>query len=192
MLLPSIDGAGMTLPALREQYHHYALTVRNVCADTARERVRYIDCLFDYFGPPQTVAELFACFDPSTLTEFLLDYATRHAPGTRQAMHTAVRGFLRFIYEEQYIPLDLSGLVPTVRQRAMAELPRALPDACISALEDSIERSSPAGRRDAAIICLLSTYGVRAIQIRCLRLEHIDWQTTSPMGVRHRTCQKYS
>jgi integrase/recombinase XerD len=176
MLLPSIDGAGMTLPALREQYHHYALTVRNVCADTAGERLRYLDCLFEHFGQPQTVAELFAGLTPSTLTEFLLDYATRHAPGSRQAMHTAVRGFLRFIYEEQYMPLDLSGLVPTVRQRAMAELPRAMPDACISALEDSIERSSPAGQRDAAIVCLLSTYGVRAIQIRCLRLEHIDWQ----------------
>jgi len=32
MLLPSIDGAGMTLPALREQYRHYALIIRNVCA----------------------------------------------------------------------------------------------------------------------------------------------------------------
>jgi len=74
------------------------------------------------------------------------------------------------------MPHDLSGLVPTVRRRAMAELPRALPDSCISALEDSINRGCPAGRRNAAIICLLSTYGVRGIQIRRLRLEHIDWQ----------------
>lgn len=176
MLLPSIDGATTTLPALLEQYHHYALTVRNVCADTASEKLRYIDSLFEHFGQPQTVAELFAGLTPSTLTEFLLDYATRHAPGTRQAMHTAIRGFLRFIYEEQYMAFDLSGLVPTVRCRALAELPRALPNSCIIALEDSIERSSPAGRRDSAIICLLSTYGVRGIQIRRLRLEHIDWQ----------------
>jgi len=176
MLLPSIDGAMITLPVLREQYRQYALTVRNVCADTARERLRYLDCLFDCFGPPQTVAELFAGLNPTTLTEFLLDYATRHGPGTRQAMHTAVRCFLRFVYEEQFMSRDLSGWVPTVRQRAMAELPRALPDSCISALEDSIDRSCPAGRRDAAIICLLSTYGVRGIQIRRLRLDHIDWQ----------------
>ncbi len=176
MLLPSIDGAGMTLPAVREQYRHYALTIRNVCADTARERLRYIDCLFEHFGQPQSVAELFAALNPSTITEFLLDYATRHESGTRQAMHTAVRGFLRFIYEEQYMPGDLSGLVPTVQRHAMSELPRALPDSCISALEDSIDRSCPAGRRDGAIICLLSTYGVRGIQIRRLRLEHIDWQ----------------
>lgn len=176
MLLPSIDGAGMTLPALREQYRHYALKIRNMCADTAKEKLRYIDGLFEYFGQPQTVADLFAALNPTTLTEFLLDYATRSGPGARQAMHCAARGFLRFVYEERYMPCDLSGLVPTVRRRTMAEIPKALPNSCISALEDSIDRSCPAGRRDAAIICLLSTYGVRAIQIRRLRLEHIDWQ----------------
>jgi integrase len=91
-------------------------------------------------------------------------------------MHSAARGFLRFAYEEQFMAQDLSALVPTVRRRAMAELPKALPDACIIELEDSIDRSCPAGRRDAAITCLLSTYGVRGVQIRRLCLEHIDWQ----------------
>ena len=176
MLLPSIDGAMMTLPALLEQYRHYALTIRNVCEDTARETLRYLECLFDYFGQPQTVAELFARLTPTTLTEFLLDYATQHGPGTRQAMHAAARGFLRFVYEEQFMSRDLSVLVPSVRQRSLSDLPRALPDSCISALEESIDRSCPSGRRDAAIICLLSTYGVRGIQIRRLRLDHIDWQ----------------
>lgn len=176
MLLPSIDGTTITLPALLEQYCDYALTIRNVCEDTAKERLRYLGGLFDYLGEPQTAAELFAGLSPVTLTEFLLDYATQHGPGSRQAMHTTARGFLRFVYEEQYMPRDLSVLVPAVRQRALSDLPRALPDSCISALEDSIDRSCPAGRRDAAIICLLSTYGVRSIQIRRLRLDHIDWK----------------
>lgn len=176
MLRPSIDGATMTLPALRERYRLYDLTIRNVCADTVRERLRYLDILFDYLGAPQTAAELCAGLTPATLTEFLLDYATQHGPGTREAMHTAARGFLRFVYEEHFMSRELSVLVPTVRQRALADLPRALPDSCISALEESIDRSCPAGRRDAAIICLLSTYGVRGIQIRRLRLDHIDWQ----------------
>ncbi len=60
MLQPSIDGPTMTLPALREQYHEYVLTIRNICADTARERLRYIDGLFDYLGEPPTALELFA------------------------------------------------------------------------------------------------------------------------------------
>jgi integrase len=51
-----------------------------------------------------------------------------------------------------------------------------LPSSCICALEESIDSRCSAGLRDSAIICLLSTYGVRGVQIRRLRLEHIDWQ----------------
>ena len=176
MLLPSTDGTKITLLDLREQYRHYALRIRNLCADTIRERLRYLDYMFEYFGKPQTVAEFFVSLNSATLTGFLLDYATRHKSGTRQAMHATLRGFLRFAYEERYISNDLSGLIPSVRRWALSELPRALPDSCIRALEESIDLSCPAGRRDAAIICLLSTYGVRGIQIRHLRLDHIDWQ----------------
>lgn len=176
MSLSTTDTARMTLPALGEQYRDYCLTIRNVCTDTVKMRLISLDRLFCYLGPPQTAAELFAKLDQKTLSEFLLDYAERYGPGSRQNMHSAARGFLRFAYEERFMAHDLSALVPTVRRRTMADLPKALPDACISALEDSIDRSCPAGRRDAAIICLLSTYGVRGIQIRRLCLEHIDWQ----------------
>ena len=176
MSLPVTNTAEMTLPALREQYHHYSLNVRNVCLDTVKARLICIDRLLDYLGPPPTAAELFAKLDDAALSEFLLDYASRYGPGSRQNMHSAARGFLRFAYEEQFISHDLSPLVPTVRRRRMAVLPKALPGSCISALEGSIDRSCPAGRRDAAIVCLLSTYGVRGVQIRCLCLKHIDWQ----------------
>ena len=175
MLLPVTDSAQIALLTLREQYIHHLLTIRNVCPDTVRMRLISLDRFFGCFGPPPTASELFTKLNEATLTAFLLDYAARYGPGSRQNMHSAARGFLRFAYEEQFIAHDLSALVPTVRRRAMAELPKALPDTCISALEDSIDRSCPAGRRDAAIICLLSTYGVRGVQVRRLCLEHIDW-----------------
>lgn len=176
MLQPAPNVAMMTLHALRTQYCHHARTILNVCPETIKARLISLDRLFDYFGPLQTVSELFARLDQATLSEFLVDYAGRYGTGSRQNMHSAARGFLRFAYEEQFLAHDLSALVPTVRRRALAELPKALPDACVNALEESIDRSCPAGRRDAAILCLLSTYGVRGVQIRRLLLEHIDWQ----------------
>jgi integrase len=91
-------------------------------------------------------------------------------------MYTTVRGLLRFLYEEQYLSRDLSDLVPSVRQRVLSGLPRALPSSCIRALEEGVDQRCSAGLRDSAIICLLGTYGVRGVQIRRLRLDHIDWQ----------------
>jgi integrase len=176
MLLPTTQAAMMTLSALREQYRHHSLTIRNVCTDTVKARLICLDRLLDHFGPPKTVGEFFGGLDQRTLTDFLLDYAGRYGPGSRQNMHSTARGFLRFAYEERFMPNDLSTLVPTVRRCAMAALPKELPPSCVTAMEDSIDRSCPAGRRDSAIICLLSTYGVRGIQIRRLCLEHIDWQ----------------
>ncbi len=176
MLNSVANPAMLTLSALRERYRHYNLTIRNVCEDTIKVRLAYVDRLFNYLGPPETAAGLFLKIDHVTLGAFFVDYAMRYGPGSRQNMYSAARAFLRFAYEEQFMANDLSALVPTVRRYRMSGLPKALPEACILALEESIDRSDPVGRRDAAIICLLSTYGVRGIQVRRLRLEDLDWQ----------------
>ena len=74
-MLSSINDT--TLPVLREQYRHYALTIRNVCEGTVKARLIYLNRLFDYFGPSRTVNELFAKIDHATLSEFLADYSAR-------------------------------------------------------------------------------------------------------------------
>lgn len=176
MAVAVADAPVMTLATLRERYRHYALTIRSVSAELVRKRFIYFGRLFEFLGRPQSAGELFSKLGPRTIAAFLIDYAPHHGPGSRQDMHAALRALLRFAYEEGFMAQDLSVLVPTVRNRASAQLPRALPESCIVALERSIERHSPEGRRDVAIVCLLSTYGVRGAQIRRLRLEHLDWE----------------
>lgn len=176
MLNSVTNTASLSLPALREQYRHYALTIRNVSEKTAKVRLVYIDYLFNYLGSPETTSGLFSKIDPAMLSAFFVAYAMQHGQGSRQGMYDAARSFFRFAYEERFMANDLSALVPTMRRYKMSGLPKALPEACILALEQGIDRSNAVGRRDAAIICLLSTYGVRGIQVRHLRLQDIDWQ----------------
>jgi len=166
----------MALAALVERYRHYALNIRNANTGMVRKRRVYLDRLFGFLGWPPTAGALFAGLTPKRIGAFLGDYAPRHGPGSRRDMHGTLRAFLRYAHEEQFTSQDLSVLVPTVRQRGGACLPKALPEACIAALERSIERCSPEGRRDAAVVCLLDTYGVRGAQIRGLCLEAIDWE----------------
>ncbi len=164
-----------SLQAVRDKYCWYAKNIRNACAGTLKARLTYINRLFSWIDPLND-AELFAKLTEKTITAFLLNYGVRYGPSSRENMHGAARSFLRFAYEERLIPNDLSFLVPAVRKRRMAVLPKALPTSVISDLEKSIDRSSPAGLRDSAIICLLSTYGVRGVQVRRLCLKDLDWE----------------
>jgi len=169
------ESAGMGPAAVLERYRHYGLSIRGLSAEKANSQVVYLGRLFGFLGPPPTAAELFARLTPKNVDAFLRDYASDHGPGSRRDMHAAARAFLRFAYAEQFLPQDISALVPTVRSPASARLPRALPESCIAALAASPVQCSPAGRRAAAIVCLLATYGVRGAQVRRLRLEQLDW-----------------
>lgn len=167
-----------SLSELCEQYRQHALAVRSVAADTVEEELLYLRRFFTYLGPPETPGALFACLVPGRVSAFLVEYADAHGPGSRCWMQVSLRSFLRFSYQCCYVQRDLSALVPSVRVRRMGRVPRVLPDACIAVLQRGIERDTPAGLRDSAIVCLLSTYGVRGVQIRRLRLEHLDWRNS--------------
>jgi integrase len=54
--------------------------------------------------------------------------------------------------------------------------PRFLTRAEIRAVLSAVDRRTPLGLRDYAILLLLSTYGLRGIEVIRLRLEDIDWR----------------
>jgi len=161
---------------LCEQYRRHALSVRSVTDDTVEEQLLYLKRYFSWLGPPESASALFSCVVPEQVARFLSAYSDGHGPGSRRWMQYSLRSFLRFSYEESYVERDLSVLVPTVRTPRQGHIPRALPDACIAALRTAPEGDSPSELRVAAIVCLLSTYGVRGVQVRCLRLDHLDWE----------------
>jgi len=164
-------------PGLWEQYRSHALTVRGVVEETVDEEFLYLNRLFDYLGSFDTAVVLFDKISPVAITEFLVQYAQSHGPGSRRWMQHSLRSFLRFAYQHSFIDRDLSDLVPAVRVRKLGRIPRVLPEECIAALGTGIQRNNSAGLRDSAIICLLRTYGVRGVQIRRLRLDHLDWES---------------
>jgi integrase len=86
-----------------------------------------------------------------------------------------VRLFLRFAYLAEYLKSDFSALSPSVYTPRMGKLARAIPPDCIDRLVAGTVGETPADLRDRAILCLLSTYGVRGVQLRRLRLVDIDW-----------------
>ena len=60
-------------------------------------------------------------------------------------MQLALRTFLRFAHHRGYLPTDLCTAVPTVRQRRLADLPKALDATVAERLLQSLDTTTLAG-----------------------------------------------
>ena len=164
-----------TVKELCQYYRGYALSVRMVQEETVSEEILYLRRFFAYLGSSDKVSDIFSQITSGSLTDFLVEYAQTHPPGSRRWMQLSLRSFLRFAYHNSYMNIELSALIPAVRKVRMGHLPRAHPDECAALLLQGIKPDISPGRRDLAIVSLLSTYGVRGVQLRRLRVDHIDW-----------------
>jgi len=132
---------------------------------------RFLDWL-DYDAHPGGLSEL----NPASIRSFIFDYADGHGPGSCKWMQFALRSFLRFCHRQGLLSCDWSAVVPAMRAFKLATVPRVIDADQIRCLLESIDRSSAAGKRDYAMILLLSTYGVRGVQLRHLQCSDIHWR----------------
>jgi integrase/recombinase XerD len=94
-------------------------------------------------------------------------------------MTTALRSFLQYARYRGDITLDLAAAIPPVANWSMTSIPRAIPDDQVHALLASIDRSTALGRRDYAILLLLTRLGLRSSEVAFLELDDIDWTAGS-------------
>lgn len=91
-------------------------------------------------------------------------------------MGTSLRYFLSYCAEHRHTTADFSGLVPRQRQYRHASLPKGVEDSALERVLGTIDRKTPNGARDYAIVLVLMAYGVRAISACQLVMEDLDWQ----------------
>jgi len=95
---------------------------------------------------------------------------------TRRSHAGIVRGFLRWAHEESLVPRNLSLAATGTRLYRLRAVPDVLTSAEVDQILSSVDRSSPIGRRDYAVLMLAARYGLRPGDIRQLSLDHIDWR----------------
>jgi integrase/recombinase XerD len=93
-----------------------------------------------------------------------------------QHMVTHLRAFLRFAGSRGEAPIGLDRQIDTPRVYREEQLPRALPWEIVQALLRTIDRTTPGGLRDYAILLLIATYGLRAGEIVGLTLDDVEWR----------------
>lgn len=83
--------------------------------------------------------------------------------------------FLRYLSEHGMACMDLSYLLNGIRYAEPVKLPSYYHIDEIKAIESTVNRSSPCGKRDYAMLLLASRLGLRASDITSLRFSELDW-----------------
>jgi site-specific recombinase XerD len=85
------------------------------------------------------------------------------------------RSFLRFLHTENYLASDLSGVLPSMQARKQTRIPSVWNHEDLKKLIDAVDRGNPCGKRDYAIILLVTRLGLRSIDVKRLTFENFNW-----------------
>ena len=93
--------------------------------------------------------------------------------------------FLRFLYQEKQTPYNYANLLHC--RKIHTPHPTVYLPKEVAAVESSVDRASPAGIRNYAIILLLSRYGIRSRDIAALTFENLDFRNNRIHFIQQKT-----
>jgi len=86
-----------------------------------------------------------------------------------------LRSFLRFLFSEHLNSSDFSLKVPMVQARKQTRIPSVWPAGELKQLLSVIDRGSPLGKRDYAMILLVCRLGLRVGDLKELKFDNFHW-----------------
>jgi site-specific recombinase XerD len=111
---------------------------------------------------------------PVHVSDFLFSQRY-HSPGALGITISLVRCFIRYLQACGILQHDVAGTVPKTYHCSYAKIPSVWTTEEVEALLAQVDRGSPQGKRDYAILLLAARLGIRVGDIIRLRLEHLRW-----------------
>jgi site-specific recombinase XerD len=143
------------------------------CRHYARYVRRFLDCRY---GSGPLRLDRLCCED---LVSFVGDYAKEWTPASTQSLTSALRKYLSYLQLQGRCSKQLAAAVPTTPRWRLANLPRTMTEDQLHTLLASFNRSTDIGRRNYAIVMLMSTLGLRAGEVALLQLDDVNWRDSS-------------
>jgi site-specific recombinase XerD len=181
-LLEHLEDAGVVAEVPEQSYHtaqdtllaeygHYLLVDRGLMAGVVRW---YQAVASRFLGCPRRLEV--ARIEARDVVSFIL-HEQRSLSRTEIAQSaSALRCLLRFLHLRGELPHVLTGSVPSIAGWRGQSLPKHLPPKTVRKLSRGCDRRTHIGRRDFAVLLLLSRMGLRRGEVSALDLDDIDWE----------------
>ena len=115
-----------------------------------------------------------ACCDAATIGAFVATLAGYQAKTVEQKLG-ALRSFLRFASADGLVDAACLDAVPAARSIRQARIPSVWDPGEVARIVEAIDRDNPCGKRDYAIILLITRLGLRGVDVRRLEFADFDW-----------------
>jgi integrase/recombinase XerD len=172
-----IPAAPVAMLSVSEQlvghFGRFLLTERGLAAGTIVNH-QHAARLFLASLEPVVVVDL-GRLEPAQVHRFVLAQAQRRSVSSAKCIVVGLRSLLRFLHVEGITEMSLVGAVPTVSGWSGTWLPRGVDAGSVRRLLASCDRANAQGRRDYAVLMMLTRLGVRVGELAALRLDDIDW-----------------
>lgn len=123
---------------------------------------------------------------PDIISDYVISVSPKHEKSIA-AILTTLRVFLRFLYLNGYTEKDLSLAVPKPTRYRYPAIPSTWEPGEVKRILDAVDRGSPRGKRDYAILLLVTKLGIRVGDIKALKLSQLNWETRTITIVQEKT-----
>lgn len=117
---------------------------------------------------------------------FTLSISKRYQPTSLRTTFSALRSFCRFVESQKLTATCLSNAIPSSRGRKTTIIPTLTPTEEQKLLE-AVDRTTPLGKRNYAMLLLALRVGLRSVDIVNLKLMNIHWNSSTIEIIQEKT-----
>lgn len=175
-VVPEPAAPGSPADAIIAAYREYLLGERGLVEGSVVLRARVARLFLGELPDPIEVA--LAQLGPADVTRFVVAQCGdgRRGRAWASTLVSGLRSLLVFLHVTGRVPVALAAAVPSVASWRLSSLPRGLDREHVERIIASCDRATAVGRRDYAILMLLSRLGLRACELAALTLDDVDWR----------------
>jgi site-specific recombinase XerD len=176
----AVETTGLRIPVgmhkpLRE-YEQYARERRHLRRTSLGDRMHCIAVFLDFLR-----SRGLDSLDRLQVDDISAFIQSRSAwkPKTVSRVVSHLRQFFQFLFMRDIMPRDFSVALPAIRLATQATVPSVWDPELVAKLLGAVDRSSPKGKRDYAILLLAARLGLRLGDIKDLKLDDLHWTSAT-------------